>query len=146
MSKQRYGLTEKQTRAYVGMLTTSPQKLNLVAAAIRKMPVAKALNYLTFSPKRSAIDVKKAVLSAIANATNNQGLDADKLVVSECYVGKAMVLKRFRPRQKGRAFKILRPFSNLTVIVEEQEAGEKKEKAAPKKVAAKKETKVKKEA
>jgi large subunit ribosomal protein L22 len=146
MSKLRYGLTDKEARAFVGMLTTSPQKLNLVAAGIRKMPVQSALNFLTFSKKRSANDVKKALLSAIANASTNHGLDADKLFVKECYVGKAMVLKRFRPGYKGRAYKILRPFSNLTVIVQEVQPEEKKvEKKVEKKTVVKKETKVKKE-
>jgi large subunit ribosomal protein L22 len=97
------------------------QKLNLVAASIRGMDVSKALLQLQFSKKRIAIDVKKVLQSAIANAENNHDLDIDKLVVSEAYVGKALVMKRFRPRARGRGAKILKPISNLTVIVKENQ-------------------------
>ena len=97
------------------------QKLNLVAASIRGMDVSKALLQLQFSKKRIAVDVKKVLQSAIANAENNHDLDIDKLVVSEAYVGKALVMKRFRPRARGRGAKILKPISNLTVIVKENQ-------------------------
>jgi large subunit ribosomal protein L22 len=97
------------------------QKLNLVAASIRGMDVSKALLQLQFSKKRIAADVKKVLQSAIANAENNHDLDIDKLIVSEAYVGKALVMKRFRPRARGRGGKILKPISNLTVIVKENQ-------------------------
>ncbi len=97
------------------------QKLNLIAASIRGMDVSKALLQLQFSKKRIAADVKKVLQSAIANAENNHDLDIDKLVVSEAYVGKALVMKRFRPRARGRGGKILKPISNLTVIVKENQ-------------------------
>jgi large subunit ribosomal protein L22 len=103
------------------MLRTSPQKLNLVAALIRKKPVAKALADLTFSKKRIAADVKKTLQSAIANAENNHNLDVDSLVVAEAYVGKNLVLKRGHPRARGRYGKIMKPFSQLTIKVRQQE-------------------------
>jgi len=99
---------------------SSAQKLNLVATSIRGMQASKALIQLEFSKKRIASDVKKVLQSAIANAENNHNLDIDKLVVSEAYVGKALVMKRFRPRARGRGGKILKPISNLTVIVKEE--------------------------
>ena len=99
------------------MLKTSPQKLNLVAAMIRNKPVGKALADLTFSKKRVSDDVKKTLQSAIANAENNHGLDVDELVVAEAFVGKNLVLKRGRPRARGRYGKILKPFSQVTIKV-----------------------------
>jgi large subunit ribosomal protein L22 len=99
------------------MLRTSGQKLNLVAQLIRNKPVGKALNELTFSKKRIAQDVKKCLKSAIANAENNHGLDVDELVVVDAFVGKNIVLKRGRPRARGRFGKILKPFSELTIKV-----------------------------
>ena len=98
-------------------LRTSGQKLNLVAQLIRNKPVEKALNELNFSRKRIAVDVKKCLKSAIANAENNHGLDVDELVVVDAFVGKNMVLKRGRPRARGRFGKILKPFSELTIKV-----------------------------
>jgi len=112
---------------------SSAQKLNLVASSIRGMDASKALLQLQFSRKRIAADVKKVLQSAIANAENNHDLDIDRLVVSEAYVGKALVMKRFRPRARGRGGKILKPISNLTVVVREnkEEAPlEKKEKSS----------------
>ena len=100
---------------------SSAQKLNLVAESIRGMDASKALIQLQFSKKRIAADVKKVLQSAIANAENNHNLDIDKLIVSEAYVGKALVMKRFRPRARGRGGKILKPISNLTVIVRENQ-------------------------
>ena len=112
---------DNEAMAKTKMLRTSGQKLNLVAQLIRNKPVERALNELTFSKKRIAQDVKKCLKSAIANAENNHNLDIDKLIVSEAYVGKALVMKRFRPRARGRGGKILKPISNLTVIVKENQ-------------------------
>ena len=103
------------------MLRTSPQKLNLVAALIRGKKVEKALSDLTFSKKRIAADVKKCLQSAIANAENNHGLDVDGLIVAEAYVGKNLVMKRGRPRARGRFGKIMKPFSELTIKVRQVE-------------------------
>ena len=99
----------------------SPQKLNLVAQMIRGKKVDKALADLTFSRKRIALDVKKTLQSAIANAENNHNLDVDSLVVSEAFVGKNMVMKRWRPRARGRVARIFKPFSQLTVVVRQVE-------------------------
>ncbi|MCT4552282.1 MAG: 50S ribosomal protein L22 [Alphaproteobacteria bacterium] len=117
---KRYGIEKNQARVFVKMLKTSPQKLNLVAGLIRGKNVETALNLLTFSKKRVANEVKKAVLSAMANAEKNHGLDVDRLIVSEAYVGKAMKLKRFRARARGRAAKVFKHFANLTIVVEEK--------------------------
>jgi large subunit ribosomal protein L22 len=103
------------------MLKTSPQKLNLVAQLIRGKKVEKALADLTFSKKRISDDVKKCLQSAIANAENNHNLDVDELVVSEAYVGKNITLKRGRPRARGRFGKLLKPFSELTIKVSQNE-------------------------
>jgi len=100
-------------------LRVSPQKLNLVAALIRGKKVSSALADLEFSRKRIARDVKKCLESAIANAENNHNLDVDDLVVSQAFVGKALVLKRFHARARGRGARILKPFSNLTIVVRE---------------------------
>lgn len=107
-------------KASVNRLRTSPRKLNLVAEMIRNEHVSNALLQLTFCSKRIAIDVKKCLQSAIANAENNQGLDIDNLVVSSATVGKAMVMKRFRARAKGRGARILKPFSNLYITLSEK--------------------------
>ncbi len=108
-------VADNEAMAVSSMLRTSPQKLNLVAAMIRNKPVDKALSDLTFSKKRISDEVKKTLQSAIANAENNHGLDVDELVVAEAYVGKNMVLKRGRPRARGRFGKILKPFSQVTI-------------------------------
>ena len=100
-------------------LRTSPRKLNLVAQSIRGLPVQRALNELEFSPKRIAGDVRKALYSAVSNAENNHNLDIDNLVVAEAYVGKNMVMKRFSPRARGRASRIEKPFSEITIVVRE---------------------------
>ncbi|MFD2855163.1 50S ribosomal protein L22 [Seohaeicola zhoushanensis] len=107
--------------AKLRMLRTSPQKLNLVAEMIRGKKVDKALADLTFSKKRIAVDVKKCLQSAIANAENNHNLDVDELVVAEAFVGKNMVLKRGRPRARGRYGRIMKPFSELTIKVRQVE-------------------------
>lgn len=106
-----------EARAVLRMLRISPQKLNLLAQQIRGLPVEKALNQLAFSPKRHAADVKKALESAIANAENNHGLDIDSLVVSQAHVGKNLVMKRIRARARGRAARIHKPFSQLTIVL-----------------------------
>lgn len=117
--KRERKLGEDQAQAVLRNLRVSPQKLNLVAASIRGKKVDKALADLTFSRKRIAIDVKKTLESAIANAENNHSLDVDSLIVSEAYVGKNLVMKRFRARARGRSARILKPFSQLTVVVKE---------------------------
>jgi len=101
------------------MLRVSPQKLNLVSKLIRNKSVNDALAQLRFSKKRIAIDVRKCLQSAVANAENNHGLDIEELVVSEAHVGKSLVLKRGRPRARGRYGKILKPFSQLTIKVKQ---------------------------
>lgn len=112
---------DNEAMAVNRMLRVSPQKLNLVAAMIRGKSVGRALSILAFSPKRIADDVKKTLQSAVANAENNHGLDIDELVVIEAWVGKRMVLKRGRPRARGRYGKILKPFSSLTIKVRQVE-------------------------
>ncbi|VAV90643.1 LSU ribosomal protein L22p (L17e) [hydrothermal vent metagenome] len=112
---------ELEALAKTRMLRTSPQKLNLVAQSIRGMKVEKALNELQFSRKRIAKDVRKCLESAIANAENNHGLDIDQLVIVQAFVGKNLVMKRWRPRARGRSAKILKPFSEITIVVREVE-------------------------
>ena len=114
-------VAENEAMAKTRMLRTSPQKLNLVAALIRGKPVDKAMADLTFSKKRIAIDVKKCLQSAVANAENNHGLDVDNLVVAEAWVGKNLVMKRGRPRARGRFGRIMKPFSEITIKVRERE-------------------------
>ncbi|MBL4786201.1 MAG: 50S ribosomal protein L22 [Cohaesibacteraceae bacterium] len=120
-AKRERVLEDNEAKAVARMLRVSPQKLNLVAASIRGLKVGKAISELQFSRKRISGDVKKALESAIANAENNHDLDVDSLVVAEAFVGKAMVMKRWKPRARGRVGKILKPFSNLTIIVREVE-------------------------
>src|SRR6187397_3134468 len=115
-------LSDNEAKAVARMLRVSPQKLNLVAGLIRGKKVSTALADLEFSRKRIARDVRKCLESAIANAENNHQLDVDELVVAEAHVGKAIVLKRFHPRGRGRMGKILKPFSNLTIVVRQVEA------------------------
>src|SRR3954454_4461667 len=110
---------ENEAKAVARMLRVSPQKLNLVAGLIRGKKVATALADLEFSQKRIARDVRKCLESAIANAENNHDLDVDDLVVSQAFVGKALVMKRFHARARGRAGRVEKPFSNLTIIVRE---------------------------
>ena len=99
----------------------SAQKLGLVAALIRNQPVGKALNILSFSKKAMAIDARKVLASAIANAENNHNLDVDALIVSEASVGKSITMKRFATRGRGKSTRILKPFSRLRIVVREQE-------------------------
>jgi large subunit ribosomal protein L22 len=124
MSKKAHErvLADNEAKAVARMLRISPQKLNLLAQLIRGKKVATALADLQFSRKRIAIDVKKCLESAIANAENNHDLDVDDLVVAQAFVGKALVIKRFQPRGRGRVGKILKPFANLTIIVRQVEA------------------------
>ena len=119
-----------EATAKVRMLKTSPQKLNLVSRMIRNKPVNIALAQLKFSKKRIAKDVRKCLESALANAENNHDVDIEELVVSEAYVGKNLVLKRGRPRARGRYGKILKPFSQLTIKVKQILANSKEEEKA----------------
>jgi large subunit ribosomal protein L22 len=121
MSKQANPprLAENEAKAVARMIRVSPQKLNLLAQLIRGKKVDRALADLEFSRKRIAHEVKKTLESAIANAENNHGLDVDDLVVAQAFVGKALVMKRFHARARGRASRIEKPFSNLTIIVRE---------------------------
>jgi len=114
-------LPENEAMAKGSNLRTSAQKLNEVAATIRGKSAESALAELAFSKRRIANDVRKVLQSAIANAENNHQLDVDRLVVSAATVGKSFVLKRFRPRAKGRAGRIVKPWSSLTVVVRERE-------------------------
>jgi large subunit ribosomal protein L22 len=115
-------LADNEAKAVSKMLRVSPQKLNLVAQLIRGKKVASALAHHEFSRKRIAKDVRKCLESAIANAENNHDLDVDDLVVAEAHVGKALVIKRFAARGRGRVGKIFKPFSHLTIVVREVEA------------------------
>lgn len=110
---------DNEAQAVARNLRVSPQKLNLVAAQIRGKKASQAVAELEFSRKRIAIDVRKCVMSAIANAENNHGLDVNDLVVAEAWVGKNLVMKRFHARGRGRSGRILKPFSQITVVVRE---------------------------
>ncbi len=114
-------LSDIEARAFSKSIRVSPQKLNLVAQSIRGKSAEAALAQLSFSTRRVSQDVKRVLESAIANAENNHQLDVDSLVVSEAFVGKSLTMKRWRPRARGRVGKILKPFSNLTIIVRERE-------------------------
>ncbi|MCJ8324819.1 MAG: 50S ribosomal protein L22 [Rhizobiales bacterium] len=120
-AKRERSLADNEAQAVTRMIRTSPQKLNLLAQLIRGKKVETALADLQFSHKRISGTVLKTLQSAIANAENNHGLDVDALVVSEAYVGKNLVMKRWQPRARGRVGKILKPFSQLTIIVKEAE-------------------------
>ena len=108
------------SKAIGKMIRVSPYKLNLEAKSIRGKKVDEALSYLEFSKKRISQTVKETLESAIANAENNHALDIDKLYVDEAFVGKNMVMKRWRARARGRAAKILKPFSQITIILKEE--------------------------
>jgi large subunit ribosomal protein L22 len=120
--KRERVLTDSEAKAVSRMLRVSPQKLNLLAQLIRGKKVSTALADLEFSRKRIAREVRKCLESAIANAENNHDLDVDDLIVVQAHVGKAIVLKRFTPRARGRAGRISKPFSNLTIVLREVEA------------------------
>ena len=112
---------EKEALAVATTVRGSPQKLNLVAALIRNKKAGDALNILAFSKKAMAVDVRKCLASAVANAENNHNLDVDALIVKEASVGKGLVMKRFATRARGRSARIVKPFSRLRVVVREQE-------------------------
>src|ERR1700749_572318 len=124
MSKKKRdrALADTEAKAVARMLRISPQKLNLLAQLIRGKKVASALADLEFSRKRIARDVRKCLESAIPNAENNHDLDVDDLVVAQAHVGKAIVIKRFPPRGRGRVGRIFKPFANLTIVVRQAEA------------------------
>jgi large subunit ribosomal protein L22 len=119
--KTKRALKDNEAKAVLRMLRTSAVKLNLVAAQIRGKKVDKALAELTFSHKRIAIPVRKTLESAIANAENNHGLDTDSLVVAEAYVGNSLIMKRFMARGRGKAARVEKPFSHLTIVVRQAE-------------------------
>jgi large subunit ribosomal protein L22 len=124
MSKTAHprALADNEAKAVARTLRISPQKLNLVAQLIRGKKVQTALADLEFSRKRIAKDVRKCLESAIANAENNHELDIDDLIVAQAHVGKGLVIKRFHARGRGRAGKIMKPFSHLTIVVRQVEA------------------------
>ncbi len=117
-------LDDNEAMAYAKAIRTSPRKLNLIAQMIRGKTAATALTDLAFSRRRIAVEVRKVLQAAIANAENNHQLDVDRLVIAEATVGRAFVMKRFRPRARGRVGRIQKPFSNLTVIVRERDEEE----------------------
>ena len=119
--KRERSLADNEAKAVARMLRVSPQKLNLVAQLIRGRKASAALADLQFSRKRIAVDVKKCLESAIANAENNHDLDVDALVVSEAYVGKGLVMKRLKAGARGRSNRIEKPFAQITVIVRQVE-------------------------
>ena len=123
MSKQKKQRREadNEAKAVARLLRGSPRKLNLVAELIRGKDAGKALAELTFSKRRISGPVKRVLQAAIANAENNHQLDVDRLYVSEASVGRGMVMKRFHARARGRGARILKPWSNLTVVVRERE-------------------------
>lgn len=114
-------LADNEAMAYTRLIRISPQKLNVVAQSIRGKDCETALNSLTFSQRRVAGEVKKVLQSAIANAENNQQLDVDRLYVAEATAGRELVMKRWRPRARGRVARIFKPFSNLRIVVRERE-------------------------
>lgn len=126
----RYGIKDNQVRAFNKMIRISTQKLNLVCAMVRGLPVGRAIDVLKFSKKRVAGEVLKTLMSAIANAEHNKNLAVDTLFVKEVWCGKALTMKRIMPGPRGSARPILKPFSNLTIVLESG--------VAPKKETAKK--------
>jgi large subunit ribosomal protein L22 len=123
-AKTERQLAEDEARAVSGFIRVSPRKLNLVAGSIRGLAADDALAQLTFEKRRVSNDVKKVLEAAIANAENNHQLDVDRLFVKEAFVGKTLVMKRFRARARGRVGRIQKPFSNITVVVKEREETE----------------------
>ena len=119
--KRERALPDNEAKAVARMLRVSPQKLNLVAQLIRGKKAGDALNILQFSTKAMAVDARKVLASAIANAENNHNLDVDALVVAEASVGKSITMKRFATRGRGKSTRILKPFSRLRIVVREQE-------------------------
>ena len=129
----RYGIKDNQVRAFNKMIRVSHQKLNLVCATIRGLPVDRAVDVLKFSKKRVAGEVLKTLLSAIANAEHNKKLPVETLFVKEIWCGKALTMKRIMTGPRGSARPILKPFSNLTIVLESGAAPAKKTKKEPKK-------------
>ncbi len=127
--KRERSLSDSEAQAVARNLRVSPRKLNLVAGLIRGKPVDTAIADLEFSRKRIAQDVKKCVMSAVANAENNHGLDVNELVVSEAFVGKNLIMRRFAARGRGRSSSIVKPFSQITVIVRQKAEEEGEDKA-----------------
>ena len=118
--KRERDLAENQALASAKMIRGSPQKLNLVAETIRGLSAERALSQLAFNRRRVSDEVKKVLMAAVANAENNHDLDVDRLFVREATVGKALIMKRFRPRARGRVGRIRKPFANLRIVVEER--------------------------
>ena len=143
MTTARYGIKDNQVRAFNKMIRISHQKLNLVCDLVRGLPVDRAIDVLKFSKKRVAGEVLKTLLSAVANAENNKKLPADSLFVKEIWCGKALTMKRIMAGPRGSARPILKPFSNLTIVLESGKAPEKKAKKPAAKAETKKATKAK---
>ena len=143
MTTTRYGIKENQVRAFNKMIRVSHQKLNLVCDMVRGLPVDRAMDVLKFSKKRVAGEVLKTLLSAVANAENNKKLSADSLFVKEIWCGKALTMKRIMAGPRGSARPILKPFSNLTIVLESGKAPEKKRKKTAEKAETKKAAKAK---
>lgn len=112
-------VAENEAMASARMIRSSPRKLNLVAQLIRGRVAAEAVSVLTFCNKKVALDVRKVLQAAIANAENNHHLDVDRLYVAQATVGRSLVMRRFHARARGRASRIEKPFSNLLVVVRE---------------------------
>jgi len=138
MTTTRYGIKDNQVRAFNKMIRISHQKLNLVCDLVRGLPVDRAIDVLKFSKKRVAGEVLKTLLSAIANAEHNKNLSADTLFIKEIWCGKALTMKRIMAGPRGSARPILKPFSNLTIVLESGKAPEKKAKNTAEKAETKK--------
>ncbi|MBR4475563.1 MAG: 50S ribosomal protein L22 [Alphaproteobacteria bacterium] len=143
MTTARYGIKENQVRAFNKMIRVSHQKLNLVCDLVRGLPVDRAIDVLKFSKKRVAGEVLKTLLSAVANAEHNKNLAVDSLFVKEIWCGKALTMKRIMAGPRGSARPILKPFSNLTIVLESGKAPEKKAKKTADKAETKKAAKAK---
>ncbi len=126
MTTTRYGIKDNQARAFNKLIRVSHQKLNLVCDTVRGLPVERAIDVLKFSKKRVASEVLKTLLSAVANAENNKNLPAESLYVKEIWCGKALTMKRIMAGPRGSARPILKPFSNLTIVLESGVAPKKK--------------------
>jgi len=142
--KKERSLADTEAQAVGRMIRSSQYKLNLVAEMIRGKRVEQAIADLTFSPKRISVEVLKILKSAVANAENNHNLDVDELVVAQAWTGKDMVLKRFHARGRGRGARVLKPFSELTIIVREQPKAKEEKKPKPKGKSAKGKTRARK--
>lgn len=113
-------MQNNSAKAILRKVRVSPQKLNIVATMIRGMQAKKALDVLLYSKRRIANDVRKTLMSAVANAENNNGMNPDSLIVKEAHVGYSIKLRRFHPRGRGRGGVVTKPFSHLTIVVEER--------------------------